>query len=355
MAAPTLFRFDRWDERVGILTPAGAVTHAEEIGGEDSIDLDCAAAPQKGDRLLWRDPEGGQWREHVVTRTSERMGGLCHVHAEWALGELLRDYVEEEQLVSRTAAQAMAAVLSHTRWGMGEVSVGTAKRGCMIYHTNALAALRRVEEVWGGELECRVAVSGGRVAGRTVSLLRRRGGWHGARFSYGRNLVGCTRTVLDAEVLTALYGWGRGLEIKDEEGNPTGGYTRRLSFGDVNGGVKWVGDEAARLEWGRWDATRTTRVHAFGDVVFPNCQDPNELLILTREALARAKVPKVSYACDVADVEGPAVGLGDDVAVVDASRDPAWHLRVRCVRRERELGPGATRARVTLGTVATTT
>lgn len=354
MAAPTLFLFDRWDERLGTLPVLGALTHSEEIGGEDTLEFDCERAPEKGDRLLWRDPEGGAWREHVVVRTDERSGGACHVYAEWALGELLRDYVEELQLVQRTATQAMAMALSAggCRWELGGVGVGDARRSTLVYHTNALAALRRIESVWGGELECEVEVSGGRVAARRVSLPERIGGRRGARFSYGRNLLSCRRTVLEDEVVTALYGWGKGLPIEGEDGTPTGGYTRRLSFADANGGVKWVCDEAARERWGRWDATRTKRVHAFGHVVFPECEDAAELLALTRAELERASRPRVSYECDVAQVAGGVpVGLGDDVAVVDASREPAWRLTARCVRRVRSMGDGEPRCRVTLGSV----
>ena len=48
---------------------------------------------------------------------------------------------------------------------------------------------------------------------------------------------------------------------------------------------------------------------------------------------------------------GVGVGLGDDVAVIDASRSPEWRLTARCVRRVRTFGDGATRAHVTLGSV----
>jgi len=352
MAVPTLYLFDRWDERLGVLATLGSVTHAEELGGEDTLELACAKAPGKGDRIVWRDPETGAWREHEVVRTDEAEGGSCRVYAESSLCELLRDYVEEEQLVSRTAAQAMAAVLSHTRWSPGEIGVGDARRGALLYHTNALAALRRVELVWGGELECSCEVAGGRVARRSVALLPRRGGWRGARFAYGVNLAGCTRTVLEDEVCTALYGWGKGLPIEDEQGNATGGYTRRISFESVNGSVKWVGDDEARLRWGRWDAAHGERAHAFGDVVFPDCEDPDELLALTRAELARRCHPRVSYECDVAMLDGGVpVGLGDDVAVVDRSRSPEWRLTARCVRRVRTFGAGRARVHVTLGSV----
>ena len=352
MAAPTLYLFDRFDERLGILPTLGAVTHTEELGGEDTIEFDCLAAPEKGDRLLWRDPDDDCWREHVVVRTDEPLGGPAHVYAEWALSELLRDFVEEAQLVSRTAEQALGAVLANTRFELGFIGVGDAKRGALLYHMNALAALRRVEEVWGGELEASVVVEGGRVSRRVVSLPARRGAWRGLRFTYGKNMAGCTRTVMEDEVFTALYGFGKGLPVLDESGAATGGFTRRLTFGEVNGGVNWVGDDAAREVWGRWDAARAAKVHAFGAVTFADCEDAAELLALTRAALAEAAAPKVSYEVDAALLAGAAMpALGDDVAVIDTSRAPAWHLTARVVARRRELAGAGSRCSVTLGRV----
>ncbi len=352
MSAPTLYLYDRFDERLGILPTLGAVVHTEELGGEDTIEFDCVAAPEKGSRLLWRDPDDDIWREHVVVRTDEPLGGPAHVYAEWALSELLRDFVEEAQLVARTGEQALAAVLANTRWELGSVGVGDVKRGTLIYHMNALAALRRVEEVWGGELEASVEVADGRVSRRVVSLPKRRGGWRGLRFTYGKNMAGCTRTVMEDEVFTALYGFGKGLPVLDESGAATGGFTRRLTFGEVNGGVNWVGDDSAREEWGRWDASRSAKVHSFGQVTFADCEVPAELLALTRAALKDAVVPKVSYEISAALLAGSAIPvLGDDVAVIDTSRTPAWHLTARVVTRRRELTGLGSRCTLTLGTV----
>lgn len=353
MAVPTLYLFDRWDERIGTLPVVGDLVHSEELGGVDTIEFDCLLAPEKGDRLVWRDPEDGAWREHEVVRTDEETAGLAHVYAESSLCELLRDFVEEEQLVAKDATAALNALLKHTRWSLGGVEP-QGKHGCLLYHTNALAALRRIEEVWGGELECSYEIRDNRISKRTVSLLGSRGGWHGARLAYGHNLVGCTRTVLEDEVFTALYGWGKGLPITDEEtGEATGGYTRRLSFADANNGQKCLGDEEARLKWGRWDVARGERVHAFGQVVFADCEDPAELLELTRAALATSCQPKVTYECDAAMLEGSVpIGLGDDVAVIDSSAGHDWRLRQRCVKRVRTFGSAARpQVHVTLGSV----
>lgn len=346
-AVPTLYWFDRFDVRIGTLPVLGGLVHTEELNGEDTLEFSSSLVPTKGDRLLWLD--GSSWREHVVVRTDEPIAGRCDVYAESSLCELLCDFVEEAQLVSRTAAQAMAAVLAVTRWSAGTIdSLGTGST--YLYHLNALAALRRVADVWGGEVSASITVADGAVASRAINLVSQLGSWEGVRLTYGKNMGGCTRTVLEDEVYTALYGFGAGLPATDSEGHYTGGYRRKLTFGEVNGGVSWVGDESARLAWGRWNAAGTSKVHSFGQVTFPDCTDAARLLALTRAALADAARPKVSYEVDAALLDGRDVGLGDEVAVIDYSRDPEWRLRSRVVRRVRTFAERVV-CRVTIGTV----
>lgn len=347
MAAPVLWWFDRWDERIGILPVVGELVHVEELNGEDTLEFQSNEVPAKGDRLLWQDD--GTWREHVVVRTDEPLEGFCSVYAESSLCELLDDYVEDTRITNRTAGQALAAVLPVTRWGAGTVdSLGTGS--CLLYHMNALAALRRIAEVFGGEVSASITVADGRVSMRRVNLVAQLGEWRGLRLAYGHNMAGCTRTVLEDEVYTALYGYGAGMPYTDENGNYLPGYRRKLTFGDVNGGINWVGDDEARLVWGRWNATRTAKQHAFGQVTFSDCTDPNLLLALTRRALRNAVQPKVSYEVDFAALDVDGCGLGDEVAVVDTSRVPEWRLKARVVRRVRIFGDAVT-CRVTIGTV----
>ncbi|MBE6468889.1 MAG: hypothetical protein E7001_02765 [Coriobacteriaceae bacterium] len=147
-SVPTIFWFDRFDERIGILPVVGELVHTAELNGEGTLEFECREVPAKGGCLLWQD--GSVWRERVVVRTDEPLEGLCSVYAESSLRELLEDFIKEQHLVSRTAAQALAAVLAPTRWSVASCDVaGTA--GCVLYHVNALWALRRVAEVWGDE------------------------------------------------------------------------------------------------------------------------------------------------------------------------------------------------------------
>jgi len=344
---PAIYWFDRWDERIGMLPVVGELVHTEELNGEDTIEFSTREVPAKGDRLLWRD--GGIWREHVVVRTVEPLCGLCSVYAESSLCEMLDDFVEEAQLVNRTARQALTAVLATTRWSIAYcANLGTA--GALIYHQNALWGLRRIAEVWKGEVTPVIAVSGGRVSGRSIRLDAQRGSWNGLRLVYGKNMASCTRTVLEQDVYTALYGFGAGLPFTDEDGNYVPGYRRKLTFGDINGGKNYVEDAAAREQWGRWNANRTAKVSSFGQVTYSDCTDPAKLLELTRAALTEAVKPKVSYEVDVAALDGDDADLGDTVAVIDTSRDPEWRLTARVVRRVRTFSDRVL-ARVTIGTV----
>ena len=258
---PMLIWFDRFDDRIGTLKVAGELVRTEELNGEDTLEFRCREVPANGDRLLWRD--GDVWREHVVVRTEEPLEGLCSVYAESSLCELLDDFIEEQHLVSRTAAQALAVVLAPTRWSIASCDVaGTA--GCVLYHVNALWALRRVAGVWGGEVTPVITVANGRVASRSIRFEARRGAWRGLHLTYGKNMAACTRTVLEQDVYTALYGFGMGLPLTDEDGRYKGGYRRKLTFGEVNGGANWVGDEDVRLVWGRWNADARQRCTASG-------------------------------------------------------------------------------------------
>lgn len=139
----------------------------------------------------------------------------------------------------------------------------------------------------------------------------------------------------------------------DETGAFTGGYRRKLTFGEVNGGVNWIGDDEARQLWGLPGAGGS-RTHRFGEVTFSDVEDPAVLLARTQAALVEACEPKVSYEVEAAALTGAvAVGLGDEVAVVDSSRNPAWRMRARVVRRVR-LFSDATEARYSVGAVQRT-
>ncbi len=92
-------------------------------------------------------------------------------------------------------------------------------------------------------------------------------------------------------------------QTADEDGNLTGGYDRKLTFGGVNGGQNgWSADALAR--WGRPDG-KGGKAHVFGDVEFSDCEDAAELKKLTEAQLAKSCANRVLH-CGRRGLRAPA-------------------------------------------------
>jgi len=349
-----LVRYSRHDERLGLIPIVDGVVHTEVLGGEDTLEFQTSIEPEKGDRIVWLDPEDGIFREHIVTRTEATWGEPTRVYAENSMTELLADFIDDRQLIEKSLSETLAATLETSRWEVGDIRIEDTVKSIYLYRTNVLAALRRIETLWECEIAPSLRTDGDRITHREIDVFERIGSWRVMRFTYGNNLISCKRTVLDDEVFTALYGYGAGLPIFDEEGNPTGGYTRRLTFGEINGGVNWLGDEEAREEWGIWNADHTEKMHRFGHVIFGEIDEPHLLMGATRRALKELKGPRVAYEIDAADLpDFPGAGLGDDVRVVDCITHANEQFTARCIRRVRTFRETVER-HLTLGTLERT-
>ena len=357
----TLFWFDRNDVRRGILHVSGGIEHKEELRGDDTIEFRCEEVPGKYDRLVWWDFADEVWREHVVVSVVEEMGaGVAHVVARTSLCDLVAVYVEEFRLVDmrpRAAVPELLGDLYPKRWNI-DIPEEHGRVSGLVYHMDGLAALHKIEVDGTVEFEPRIDVVKGGVRGRTIHMeMGGRGTYRGARFTYGKNLTYCRRTVLDSEVYTALYGWGVGLPIIDASGEFTGGYTRRLSLEDAlvdllgnKYGKKYVADEAARKQWGI--PVGGEMVHRFGEVVFTDIAKPTSLKRQTEIALRSMVQPRVAYEANGALVEkGVEARLGDKVYVVDTSDVPEWTMKCRVVRRTRVFSDCGLDVSLGMGTV----
>ena len=333
---------DRWEAFKGPIKTLFECTDAREVNGENALSITCLAALDKGDRIVWQDKKG-RWRENVVDGVTEERASAGIVYTYYcptsAQVELSGDYLEDKRPLDTTASVAMASALSESRWTVGSVA-DLGKNGTTFYHANAWAAVHDVADTWGGELEFEIKVSGSKVTSRAVHLRKRVGADTGKRFTYTKDLVSVRREVDEGNVCTALYGYGKAPESADEDGNLTGGYQRKLTFGEVNGGKNWVGDADALARWGRPDG-KGGKAHVFGDVEFEDCEDKSELLRLTKEELPNRCVPKVSYEVDAISLDRAGEGFegadeGDTVLVVDKVYDPPLRVQARITKVEED-------------------
>lgn len=333
--------FDRWGNQTGAIGDVIEAAHKDEVNGEDSLTLLLASCDLvKGNRIVWRD-KFGTWHEHIVNDLKDvHEDGKLYTTAycENSLSELFADYIEDLRPRNVTAYAALQRALSPTRWEIGTVDVpGTSTAS--FYHISAREALTKILEAWGGELSATIEVSGTGVSSRKVNITARRGADNGKRFEWTKDIQGITREVSTDDVCTALYGYGKGLEAYDDDGNPTGGYGRKLTFGDINGGSDYVADDEAKRLWGLPDGKGGIK-HAFGKVVFSDCEDKGELLSLTKKELAKRCRPQVTYKANVISLADAGfahedVRTGDTVAIVD--KELGERLAGRVLRVERYL------------------
>lgn len=329
-----------------------ALTHTDELNGEDSVDIATTFALKQGYRLVWAD-RLGKVHEHVCQDPKGLHAGGDTVYTDTAINSICEtygDYIEDKRPYGYGFLQALNVCLGPTRWTAGTVDqTGTVDKGLTFYHTSAREALQSILKC-GGELETEITVSGGRVTSRKVGIRSHRGAKGGhRRFTYTKDLTSVSRTE-HYGAITACYGYGKGIETD------TGGYGRKLTFGDINNGKNYVEDATALKLYGRPDG-RDGRAHVFGQYENPNCEDAATLLAETRAYFGSRKEPGVTYEADVVDLvqfgrEWEGVAVGDDVQIVDTCFSPALRCEGRVTKLVTdELGGSM---RVTLGNVTET-
>lgn len=332
--------FDRWGNQIGVLSGVISAWHTDEINGEDSLSLELLSCDLiKGNRILWQD-RFGLWHEHIVCGIElvHENGKLVHsVYCENSINETYLDYIEDLRAYDATAQYALTKALSVTRWSGASSVSGIASTN--FYQISAREAISEVVKAWGGEIETVITVSGTGVSGRACNLVQRRGADNGKRFEYNKDIKTVRRKIYEDDVCSALYGYGKGLEVYDEDGNLTGGYSRKLTFGEINGGLDYVADEDAKQVWGLPDGQGGIK-HAFGRVEFPECEDMQELKALTLAELQKRKVPQVTYTASVIDLadlgyDFEDVRTGDTVQLID--KEIGIRLQGRVLKVTRDL------------------
>lgn len=345
-------RFNRWGDNLGRLT-VSAATHTDALDGTDELNITCAEDLVKGDRVVWIDLQG-VCHEHIVD-TIDRVhddDGAPETQAVCinSVNETWDDWLDDKR-PSGSVAVALASILADTRWEVGTCDQGgSASR--TFYHESVREGLAGIIETWGGELETLIVHDGASIVSRRVGVRAKRGNQSSAkRFTWTKDLVSVKRSVASDNPKTRVYGYGKGVETE------SGGYGRRLTFGDINGGKDYVEDADATTVWGHPDGEGGI-LPAVASYVNEQCEDAAQLLQETKDYLEQVKEPKVTYTASVIDLyafgrswEG--VGVGDDVAIIDkgfSAEGVRLHGRVSQIERDLLTGD----ATVTFGTLTDT-
>lgn len=357
--------FDRWGNPLGDLPYAIKAIRTRATDGTDTLDITTIGEINKDERIVFKDSMG-RWAEYLCqsTQTARAAGMPVTVaYCTGSIAELSRTYIEDKRNRNANAKACLAKALEGTRWAVGTVETGTitGTADLSFYHCTVLEAIQKTADTYGLEVqtEYQPDPTGNRIGQRIIHLLEHRGSTNTTkRFEYGKDLTQIKRDIDSGDVITRLYGWGKGIEQTNDQGEATGGYGRKISFADVNNGKPYIQDDNALANWGIVGADGTKH-HSEASVDFPDCEDPKELLNLTKAALKTRTTPTVSYTADVTalgqagyDPEG--TDVGDSVQIIDTSFATPLRLEGRILQIEENLAGSLADTKITLGNIRQT-
>lgn len=354
--------FDRWGNPLGDLPYVIKAIRTRATDGTDTLDITTIGEINKDERIVFKGSMG-RWAEYLCqsTQTARAAGMPVTVaYCAGSIAELSRTYIEDKRNRAANAKACLAKALEGTRWAVGTVETGTitGTADLSFYHCTVLEAVQKTADTYGLEVQTEVQPdpTGNQIGRRIIHLVEHRGTANTTkRFEYGKDLTQIKRDIDSGDVITRLYGWGKGIEQTNDQGEATGGYSHKISFADVNNGKPYVQDDQALANWGIVGADGT-RHHSEAAVDFPDCEDPKELLNLTKNALKTRTTPVVSYTADVTtlgqagyDPEG--ADVGDGVQIIDTSFTTPLRLEGRILQIEEDLAGSLADTKVTLGNI----
>lgn len=321
--------FSRFGAYLGELTPMQATrTRNVDQCGVDKVELVLLDnGVDKYDRIVFCDSMGRTCEWIVMSSRESRAKSvpICTVNCYGSMQELSRHFMPTLRRCSNdTPAQALAKALEGTRWSVGQCDEGSGEYS--VYHQSSLASVKDIAEAYKMEVEpvIQLSADGNSIAKRSVSLVKRLGRANTAlRLDYGSGLSGIDRVLSADDVVTRLYCYGKGVQTTDDDGNATGGYSRKITFADINGGKEYIQDDSLLEVWGV-PGTDGSLMHAEGVFEDGDCEDKAVLLAEGRAALGERSKPIVSYEGTVealgrAGFDANACDLGDNLQMVDTT------------------------------------
>lgn len=321
--------FNRFGAYLGELTPMQATrTRNVDQCGVDKVELVLLDnGVDKYDRIVFCDSMGRTCEWIVMSSRESRAKSVpvCTVNCYGSMQELSRHFMPTLRRGSNdTPEQAIAKALEGTRWSVGQCDEGSGEYS--VYHQSSLASVKDIAEAYKMEVEpvIQLSADGNSIAKRSVSLVKRLGRANTAlRLDYGSGLSGIDRVLSADDVVTRLYCYGKGVQTTDDDGNATGGYSRKITFADINGGKEYIQDDSLLEVWGV-PGTDGSLMHAEGVFEDGDCEDKAVLLAEGRAALGERSKPIVSYEGTVealgrAGFDANACDIGDNLQMVDTT------------------------------------
>lgn len=208
------------------------------------------------------------------------------------------------------------------------------------YYESALAAFYDAVKTWNFEFVPEIVFKDGKIISKKISIYDEISKDFGKWYEYGDKLISVVAESSTDELYTAFLGRGKGIATEDENGEKTGGYSRKIKFDEIEytnekDGIKVVKPkgtdyieikEATKL-YGYPDGTPRIGVVDFDDI-----EDPKLLADATFEYGLKNTRPKLQLRANALETEN--IELGETVAIIRPDMNIRYKVRVFKIQKD---------------------
>lgn len=208
------------------------------------------------------------------------------------------------------------------------------------YYESALSAFYDAVKTWNFEFVPEILFKDGKIISKKISIYDEISKDFGKWYEYRDKLISVVAESSTDELYTAFLGRGKGIATEDENGEKTGGYSRKIKFDEIEytnekDGVKVVKPkgtdyieikEATKL-YGYPDGTPRIGVVDFDDI-----EDPKLLADATFEYALKNTRPKLQLRANALETEN--IELGETVAIIRPDMNIRYKVRVFKIQKD---------------------
>ncbi|WP_420685825.1 phage tail spike protein [Bacillus cereus] len=275
--------------------------------------------------LVLKEVRDGRIVPYVINNEVEKDSDdrSLTVHAAGAWVQIAKDgIIKPQRIESETVNTFIDIALAESKWQRGITDYSSFHTMTIDEFIDPLTFLKKIAALFELEIQYRVEVSGSRITGWYVDMIKKRGRETGKEITLGKDLVGVRRIEHSRDICTALVGFVRG------EGD------KLITIESINNGLLYITDSDA---FQRWNAHGK---HKFGFYT-PETEDqnmtPQRLMTLMKTELKKRVNSSVSYEVEAQSI-GHIFGLahelineGDTIRIKDTGFTPKLYLEARVI------------------------
>lgn len=143
-------------------------------------------------------------------------------------------FIQDRRFKMNDFSKVIQPIFEGSRWTIrsipqDQIPVGTIN----FYFESRLAALKEVLEQFDVDVAFSYEISGNKITNRYVDFYTEQGRDTGKRFAYGSNALSIIKETATTDLYTAIVPRGDGIQKLDENGQATGGYSRKINIKDI--------------------------------------------------------------------------------------------------------------------------